>query len=296
MLRIRPITNLLFPSLCLLLFFACSDSATNSDQNTDENSSLNASSTAEQSSSGLDQSSAALSSSAPLSSAISSSHPTSSSGELSSSALENVETDSTFTDTRDERIYRKTSIGSQIWMAENLNFETETSKCYNNQQSNCETYGRLYTQSDALNNQSTTDAVPSGRQGICPGGWHLPSRAEWDSLASFVATETAGAEFIASTVSASASKWSMVGKKLKAETGWDAGEEGTNNYGFSGLPGGMVYDTDVGENLGYLGRWWTASEFRGYSGYHITLSNGSDDLAFSAWDPHFFFSVRCVKN
>jgi len=181
-------------------------------------------------------------------------------------------------------------------MAENLKYETATSECYDNSPSNCASYGRLYSQSDALGGLSTTDAVPSGRQGVCPDGWHLPSLAEWDSLASFIASETSGAEYIPSTVSASSSVWSLVGKKLKSTLGWNSGEEGTDDYGFSALPGGMQYNTGISENMGFLARWWTTSEFRGFNGYHITLNNTSDDFNISAWDPSFYFSVRCVQD
>ena len=64
--------------------------------------------------------------------------------------------------------YRTITIGSQTWMAENLNYETLNSWCYENLQRNCNKYGRLYTWAAA----STA----------CPSGWHLPSVAEWEIL------------------------------------------------------------------------------------------------------------------
>jgi len=131
---------------------------------------------------------------------------------------------STFKDTRDGKTYKKVTIGSQTWMAENLNYQTTSgSWCYGDNQSNCNTYGRLYDDNAGVN--------------ACPNGWHLPSSQEWEIL-----TMRAGG-------------WEMVGLVLKAKNGWNSGGNGDDDYGFTALPGGIrKYDGSFSD-IGSVGSW-----------------------------------------
>ena len=122
---------------------------------------------------GESSSSVALSSSANSSSSSvvsSSSIVSSSSTESSSSSLPSNY--NVITDSRDGRTYKTVKIGTQEWMAENLNFDMSGSECYDASASNCARYGRLYTQEAAYN--------------ACPNGWHLPNTTEWKTLISNV--------------------------------------------------------------------------------------------------------------
>jgi hypothetical protein len=107
------------------------------------------------------------------SSVIPGSDPESSNSEKVKSSSSSVVDPSTvvmgvMVDSRDGQTYKTVTIGTQIWMAENLNYETTNSYCYDDDPSNCSKYGRLYTWAAATK--------------ACPIGWHLPSDDEWNTL------------------------------------------------------------------------------------------------------------------
>jgi len=141
------------------------------------------------------------------------------------------------TDSRDGKTYKITVIGTQTWMAENLNYNASNSKCYGDNtggdsQGNCAKYGRLYNWSTAMNGATSSNTNPSNVRGVCPSGWHLPSDAEWTTLINFVGGS------------------STAGTKLK-----DARGTGTDDYGFSALPNGVGYSDGR-----FNDEWWSATE------------------------------------
>jgi len=148
-------------------------------------------------------------------------------------------------------------IGTQVWMKKNLNIETERdlpcydgnpdscakrnrikkiidkdSWCYENKASNCAKYGRLYNWQSA---KATCESI----------GWRLPDTADWERLVNAVGGYT------------------VAGKKLKAKSGWKWDKEknrsgnGTDDYGFSALPGGSMEPNEDFYGVGYWGCWWT---------------------------------------
>jgi len=165
--------------------------------------------------------------------------------------------------------YKTVVIGTQTWFQRNLNYAVEGSKCYGDNEANCDKYGRLYDWSTAMS--------------VCPSGWHLPSDAEWTKLTDFVGGS------------------STAGKKLKAKSGWNSGN-GTDEYGFAALPGGGGFFDGgfhgFGYGVGWDGYWWSASEYDSGSAYHRDMNYHNEgvyvDSEFSV--KYLLQSVRCLQD
>ena len=170
----------------------------------------------------------------------------------------------TMTDPRDGQVYNVVTIGSQTWMAENLNFETGSSFCYNNEESDCTKYGRLYKWAAA-----TT---------ACPEGWHLPTKAEFETLFTAVGGQL------------------MAGKVLKSISGWYNSGNGTDAFGFSALPAGFGYDDGDLIDEGYSACFWSSTEDGSYYAYNMELYflNVNANLFKNYKDNGF--SVRCLRD
>lgn len=147
-----------------------------------------------------------------------------------------------FTDSRDSKIYNTVEIGSQCWMKENLNYAAVGSWCYNDNAANCNTYGRLYSWYTLMNGSSGSNNNPSGVQGICPSGWHVPSLSEWEQLTNYL--QFNGYNYDGTT------DWDKVGKSISATSSWTysavTGAVGNTDYpakrnitGFTALPAGI---------------------------------------------------------
>lgn len=117
------------------------------------------------------------------------------------------------TDSRDGRTYKTVKIGTQTWMAENLNYTSDSiSWCYNDSVEYCAKYGRLYTWAAAMDSAGTwtTNGKGCGHDseacsptypvhGICPEGWHLPSEGEWKRLLTAVGGSSTAGQMLKST-------------------------------------------------------------------------------------------------
>jgi uncharacterized protein (TIGR02145 family) len=174
----------------------------------------------------------------------------------------------TFTDSRDKKTYKTVKIGSQTWLAENLNYEAKGSLCYGNKKEFCDKYGRLYDWNTA--------------KAACPSGWHLPSKDEWQVLADVVGGN------------------GEAGKKLKAKSGWNDYEgksgNGTDIYGFSALPGGH-YRSGGFWSVGEGGDWWSTSEGSiDYAAYYRNMYYEVGYLHDYDGDKNHLRSVRCLKD
>ena len=171
----------------------------------------------------------------------------------------------TLKDERDGKSYKTIVIGSQTWMAENLNYETMWSYCYDYGDGDCALQGLLYPWGAALY--------------ACPAGWHLPTVEEYETLFSAVGGK------------------SVAAKKLKSRSGWAEGYNGTDDYGFSANP--SIYREGyeiVTSDWEYFGYFWTATDDDGESdfAYHLMLYTG-DSVEIRFESKSYWYPVRCLK-
>ena len=205
-----------------------------------------------------------------------------------------------FEDNRDGQVYRAVRIGTQIWMAENLNYAympDTLSFCYNNSADSCAKYGRLYTWAAAMdsaarfsdngkgcgNGKTCSPANPV--RGACPDGWHLPDTTEWSALETFVASSL----FDGTTDSA--------GYALKSTSGWKDDGNGSDAFGFGALPAG--YSGRVGSFYFVFAYayFWSATEDGANHAYLRNLYY-YNETGLRTYDYYkgFALSIRCVKD
>jgi len=175
-----------------------------------------------------------------------------------------VEPTNTFTDTRDGKTYKTVKVGGKTWMAENLNFAEEDSKCYENNAENCDKYGRLYNWATALK--------------ACPAGFHLPSDDEWTALVNYAGGEK------------------KAGHKLKSKAGWDNNGNGTDDYGWSALPGGVGSSDRNFGSAGNIGGWWSATEYAADNASYRGMVYGGEGVSLYIGHKTNLLSVRCVED
>ncbi len=225
--------------------------------------------------------------------------------------------DSTFTDSRDGKTYQTVRIGSQCWMAENLNYGTYapiatgqdssgTQKyCYGDLPSNCNTYGGLYEWTEIMNGAAACNGPDSSQpacnipvQGICPCGWHVPSHYEWTLLERNVGSTPEAFTYTTIPDGYHVYIGTDEGNNLK-EAGlqhWAFPSIGTNSSGFTALGGGTSFQ-GVFENFRKFGDWWTSTEGASPTNawnHHLDFDS-ANVFRFYHEKPHGF-SLRCVQD
>jgi uncharacterized protein (TIGR02145 family) len=170
------------------------------------------------------------------------------------------------TDERDNQVYKTVQIGNQEWMAENLNFALDGTYCYDNDEANCEKYGRLYVWTDAAN--------------LCPEGWHLPTDEEWIELKNYVSNN--GNE--------------KIGTNLRSIDHWKSGP-GTDLFGLALVPSGCYLSTkDSFVRLGERAYIWSATEFDSDSVSHWAVMGDMEDLLRVTVYKKQARAVRCIRD
>jgi uncharacterized protein (TIGR02145 family) len=180
----------------------------------------------------------------------------------------------TYTDSRDNQTYSIVTIGSLTWFAENLNYETSNSWWYDNTEENGDIYGRLYTWEAA--------------QEVCPEGWRISSEDDWETLELYMGMSPAD-------VALSDYRGTDEGKRLKASILWSNDITGTDEVGFSALPGGARNSDGSFHYLNTYVGWWTNKDAPPNGGGHRFLGSGEDGIGRSDYNKEYGFSVRCVK-
>ncbi len=208
-----------------------------------------------------------------------------------------------FNDPRDGQVYPLLGIGTQCWMAKNMNVGTmipsangdQTNNqviekyCYNNDPNICTTYGGLYQWAEAVQYQnggtnvtSPNPAFSGNIRGLCPAGWHLPGDAEWTTL-----ENTLGGSNTAGIALKSTNLWNF----------YTIQTQGNNASGFNALPSG-VFDP-IGPFFFGLGRnsyFWTSSEFSNNSAISRNLESFFSNIDGRSITKGNGFSVRCLKD
>ena len=176
---------------------------------------------------------------------------------------------SSLKDSRDGQTYVTVTIGSQTWMAQNLNFKMDSSFCYENVDANCAKYGRLYSWAAAIS--------------ACPNGWHLPSEAEWRTLFNVVGG------------------YAIAGAMLKSTSGWYKTGNNFDSFGFSALPAGIRdgHGTIYYHGEGNVALFWSSTDSMAddSGAYYYLYLEEEDDARLDYYrDKNDGLSVRCLKD
>ncbi|MFO7657663.1 MAG: FISUMP domain-containing protein, partial [Bacteroidales bacterium] len=191
------------------------------------------------------------------------------------------ETDS-LTDVRDNQKYMTVKIGDTWWMAQNLNYRDTGTVYYNGDSAtHAATYGRLYTWTSAMKGSPSSITNPSGVQGVCPSGWHLPANAEWNNLISELGGTTSAGSLLKETGNIN---WSA------------ANTDATNESGFTARPGGIVNVSLASSEEGTAAYFWSSTETNETNAFSKKLVDTGGGVTENSLQKSNHLSVRCIKN
>jgi uncharacterized protein (TIGR02145 family) len=219
--------------------------------------------------------------------------------------------------------YGVVTIGEQVWIAENLKTTRDaagnniTRYCYENNTTTCELYGGLYTWATVMNGAGSSSNNPSGVQGICPDGWHVPSHHEWTQLEQYICNAL-GNSNCETQFPYDHTTWGWRGtnegnalkscRQVNSPLGGDCNtsehprwnshstHHGFDEFGFSALPGGGRYTSGGFGKIGYFGYWWSSTEHTSTGAWSRGMSYYYGDVyRYSGYKP-LGFSVRCLRD
>ena len=213
----------------------------------------------------------------------------------------------------DGNVYNTVKIGGQCWMRENLrttkysdgttipqggSYQSTTAYwTYPKEDSIYKAnYGLLYNWYAVMHGSSSSSAIPSNVQGVCPTGWHVPSDAEWTLLTNYVKSQS---HYWCGNDS------NHIAKALAASVGWynssDTCDIGYNQYvnnatGFGALPAGTLYYTNGLKLFGYYATFWSATENSSSDAYYRYLEAYYNNMYRGKYRKSNGFSVRCLSD
>lgn len=211
--------------------------------------------------------------------------------------------------------YRTAIIGNLEWMAENLRathyaYGTPIESGiwdYNDNPANSENYGKLYSWETAMNGEASSNENPSGIQGVCPSGWHLPSDSQWEQMINYLINTYGVPRYNAidgagNRLKAARQVGHPWGGKYNTEEHprWNQNNKhyGTDDFGFSGLPGGHRCSNGNYWGMGWDLYWWSSTEHP--TDYELAarwrMHNNNGSIFHNYSYKNGGFSVRCVRN
>lgn len=178
----------------------------------------------------------------------------------------------TFTDARDGQVYKYTTIGNQVWMAENLKFDAPYSLCYDKIEGFCDTFGRFYNlhengESIGMFDQDLLDT-------ICPAGWHVPSVDEWNVLFANMGGEEKASQRLGSNI--------MFEEESSA---------GTDDCSFTSLPSGYYLMNGSVSSVNVVSQYWTSTAENISSSFCVSIVPG---IVF--WHNYHKMTIRCIRD
>ncbi len=231
-----------------------------------------------------------------------------------------------FTDLRDNNVYETVVIGNQCWIAENLKYLPEVSGpevgsdaepyyyvygYYGTNvndakaSTNYNTYGVLYNWPAAMAGSSSSSSNPSGVQGVCPTGWHLPSDAEWTQLVDYLDSQGFTNNWDNPNGASNALKScrqenSPLGGDcaISEHPRWESDDThyGFDEFGFSALPGGFRNTDGNFSLIGSYGTWWSSNEYSSSSAWGRNMNYSSGNVDRGSYNKTNGYSVRCLRD
>ena len=212
----------------------------------------------------------------------------------------------------DGNVYNTVQIGNQCWMRENvrtthyadstaipagdsISYTEPYRYAPNNNENNISIYGYLYNWAAVMHGASASTANPSGVQGICPTGWHVPSDAEWTQLTNYVSSQS---EYVCGSNNVS------IAKSLAATTGWQSSsnacsvgnvQSNNNATGFSVVPAGNYYSNNAYGAFGYYAHFWNTTEYGSNASIRF-FGCYNTDVVINRDNKYVGYSVRCLKD